>query len=97
LDNKEVQKTEVFVPEAAPKVDARMLVRLLVLVVALLNAVAALFGKQLNIEVNQDLWYQIISAAMLIGSSLWTAWKNNDVTKQARIKAEVTKQVEVKK
>jgi SPP1 family holin len=97
LDNKEVGKTEVFVPEAAPKVDARMIVRLLVFVVALINAVAAMFGKQLNLEVDQEIWYQIISAALLIGSTLWTAWKNNNISKQARIKAEVAKQVEVKK
>jgi SPP1 family holin len=97
LDNKEVVKTqEVFVPEAAPKVDAKMLVRLLVFVVALINAVAAMLGKQLNLVVDQNLWYEIASAALLIGSTLWTAWKDNNVTKQARIKAEVAKQVEVK-
>lgn len=97
MDNKEVNKTEVFVPEAAPKVDAKMLVRLLVFVVALINAVAAMFGKQLDIVVDQNLWYEIISAAMLIGSTAWAVWKDNNVTKKARIKAEVAKQVEVKK
>lgn len=96
MENKEGQVKEVFVPETPPKVDARMIVRLLVYVVALINAVAALFGKQLNLVVDQELTYQIISAALLIGTSLWTAWKNNDISKRARIKAEVAKQVEKK-
>lgn len=92
MDNN-TTKTEVFVPEAAPKVDAKTIVRLLVLVVAMVNAVAAMFGKQLNLEVDQELWYNIVSALLVIGAGVWAAWKDNNITKQARISAEVAKQV----
>jgi SPP1 family holin len=101
LANKEVkiktESQEVFVPVEAPKVDAMMIVRTLVFLASLINAVAALFGKELNLHVNQDLTYQIISAALLVGSSLYAAWKNNNVTKAARIQAAAAKQVQIKK
>jgi SPP1 family holin len=95
LDNKEVMKTqEVFVPEAPPKVDARMIVRLMVFVVALINTVAAIFfDKDLNLSVDQAFWYEIFSAAFVIGSGFWATWKDNNITKKARIKAEVKNQV----
>ena len=101
MDNNEVQKTqEVFVPEVAPKIDPKLLVRLMVVVVGLINAVAAMFGSAFSIELNaehQQAWYEIFSAAWLVGSVIWAVWKNNDITKKARIKAQVAKQVEVKK
>ena len=90
-----VNQQSVFVPEDAPAVDAALVVRTIVFVLSLINAVAALFGKELHLQINQDLWYQIVSAAWLIGSSLWTAWKNNNITKAARVKQAVANQVVV--
>jgi SPP1 family holin len=52
--------------------------RVTALVIVLINAVLNLFGyKTIPTEFGEH-----ITAALLIGISLWTAWKNNYLSKQ---------------
>lgn len=97
IEMKDAVQQSVFVPVTAPTVDAGMIVRTLVFVLSLINGIAAMFGLHWNLSVNQEQVYNILSAAILFGSGLWAAWKNNNVTKQARIKQAVANQVVVKK
>lgn len=91
----EDRSKKVFVPEEAPKVDPRMIVRTLVFIVAIINAVSAnIFGHALDLTINQELAYQIISGIFLVGSGVVTWFKDNDVTKKARKRKEIIRQVE---
>ncbi|AEW47159.1 putative holin protein [Bacillus phage BCP78] len=101
-ENKQVQQEEqkhvehsVFVPVEVPKVEPMVIVRLLVFAVALINAVAAMFGYNLGLEVDQQNMYDIISALFLLGSGFYATWKNNNISKQARVQAHVAKQVSI--
>lgn len=88
---------QVFVPVEVPKVEPMMIVRLLVFVLALVNAVAAMFGYDLNLSVDQQNVYDIVSALFLLGSGFHVAWKNNNISKASRVKAHVGEQVVVEK
>lgn len=88
---------QVFVPIEAPALDAGMIVRTVVFLLALVNGVAAMFGYHWNLSIDQAQAYNVISAAIMALSGVWAWWKNNNVTKAARVKAEVAKQIVIKK
>ncbi|AGY48566.1 holin [Bacillus phage Spock] len=90
-------KHEVFVPQEAPPISPGTIVRFVVFLVALVNAVASLLGHELGLQVDQSVLYDVLSALFLMGSSLHMAWKNNNITKQARIKAHATEQITLDK
>ncbi|AEW47408.1 holin [Bacillus phage B4] len=90
-------KHEVFVPQEAPPISPGTIVRFVVFLVALVNAVASLLGHELGWQVDQSVLYDVLSALFLMGSSLHMAWKNNNITKQARIKAHATEQITIEK
>lgn len=90
-------KHEVFVPQEAPPISPGTIVRFVVFLVALVNAVASLLGHELGLKVDQSVLYDVLSALFLMGSSLHMAWKNNNITKQARIKAHATEQITLDK
>ena len=62
------------------------IVRTIVLIIALVNQVLAIAGKEI-FPVTEDQVYQIVSLIATIGASLWAWWKNNSFTKKA-IKAD---------
>ena len=62
------------------------LIRLIVLALVLLNQVLCSTGV-INFEVEEDKIYEGVSTLATIFMSLWTAWKNNSITKNA-IKAD---------
>ena len=62
--------------------------RLIILGVALLNQLLEVLGMSIIPIADQDL-SDFISLSFLIGASLYTAWRNNSVTKVARYKEEV--------
>lgn len=87
-----------------PKITAGTWARLIILTIALINSVLAIFGiKPLPIDEDQvnsliDMIYQVISAVLVIAAALAAWWKNNDITKQARMKKEVAdKEIKKKK
>lgn len=56
--------------------------RTIILVIALLNQVLAIFGKQ-AFPVTEDQVYQVISLVATIGTAIWAWWKNNSFTHAA--------------
>lgn len=95
MDNQ--NKQEVFIPESAPPITPGTIVRFIVFLVALINAVGGQLGYALDIRVDQNTLYDVLSALFLMGSSLHMAWKNNNISKQARIKAQAVEQIQIKK
>ena len=62
------------------------LVRTFVLVIALINSVLTMLGKN-PLPFSENEIYQAISAICTVAASLWTWWKNNSFT-DAAIKAD---------
>ena len=83
----------VEVPVEAPPVDAALVVRTIVYLVAIINAIAAYFGFDFNIPAKDEVIYQVVSVVFAVGSFVHAYFKHNNVTKSARIKAAVGKQV----
>lgn len=68
------------------KIKTETIIRTIVLVLALINQVLAIYGKE-RIPITEDEVYQLLTLVFTIGSSLWAWWKNNSFTQPA-IKAD---------
>ena len=68
------------------KITAETIARTIVLVLALLNQIFAIFGRD-QIPIAEDNIYQLVSILFTIGAAVWSWWKNNSVTQNA-IKAD---------
>lgn len=68
------------------KVKTETIIRTIVLILALINQVLAIYGKD-KIPITEDEIYQLITLVVTIGSALWAWWKNNSFTQPA-IKAD---------
>lgn len=67
-------------------------IRTIVLAIALLNQMFAMFGiQQLNID--EETIYQAVTAILTIGSAVWAWWKNNSFTKAAQEADKVLKEL----
>jgi len=73
------------------KISKATIIRILVLLFGLINAVLLMSGKS-PIDVDDALItstveaaYEAFSYLLLVGSALWAAWKNNSITKPAII------------
>ena len=64
------------------KITAETIARTIVLVIALLNQIFAIFGRE-QIPIAEDNIYQLVSILFTIGAAVWSWWKNNSVTKNA--------------
>lgn len=69
------------------KVSAETLVRTVVLVVALLNQVLTMFGKNPLPFAGEEL-YSMLTALVTVVATIWAWWKNNSFT-SAAIQADV--------
>ena len=67
-------------------VKADTIARTIILILALINQILAIAGKDKIPVVESDI-YQICSLAVKVGSAIWSWWKNNSFTKTA-IKAD---------
>jgi SPP1 family holin len=85
----------VEVPVEAPKVNPGLVVATIVYLIAIINAGAALFGFDININADHDMIYEGVTAVFTFGSFVIGIWKNHNFTKQARIKAAAAEQVKV--
>ena len=65
-----------------PKIKTDTIVRTIVLILALLNQILAIKGKEV-LPVTEDEVYQLVSLVVTIGASLWAWWKNNSFTEPA--------------
>lgn len=68
------------------KIKTETIIRTIVLALALINQVLAIYGKE-RIPITEDEVYQLLTLVFTIGSSLWAWWKNNSFTQPA-IKAD---------
>ncbi len=58
------------------------IIRTICLVIALINQVLAIYGKE-KIPVTDDEVYQLVSIFFTVATSLWAWWKNNSYTVEA--------------
>lgn len=68
------------------KVKTETIIRTVVLILALINQVLAITGRQ-AIPITEDEVYQLITLVVTIAAALWSWWKNNSFTLPA-IKAD---------
>ena len=61
-----------------------VIARFVALGVVLLNSILTAFNVN-PIPFSQDEVYMIVSAILTCGVTIWTAWKNNSVTSEAKI------------
>lgn len=61
------------------KVKTDTIIRTIVLAIALVNQVLAIFGRE-AFPVTEDQVYQIVTILVTIGASVWAWWKNNSFT-----------------
>lgn len=90
-ENKEKQLVEV--PLEAPPITAGTLTRLVLLIIALINTAAAALGFDIEIRADGDLIYEGISILLDAVVFGYTFWKNNNITKKARIASKAYEQV----
>lgn len=57
-------------------------IRSIVLLVALVNQILAILGKE-QLPIYENELVQIVTMFVTLGSSLWAWWKNNSFTKEA--------------
>lgn len=85
----------VVVPAEAPPIDKGLVARSIVYLVLIVNSVAAHFGLHFHMTANEDLVYQIVSDVLLVLSFAQSFWKNNNISKAARIIDKVAEQIDV--
>ena len=64
------------------RIKTETIIRTIVLVLALVNQVLAIYGKD-KIPITEDEIYQLITLVFTICSSIWAWWKNNSFTQPA--------------
>ena len=98
-ENKQVQVTPkiVQVPDVAPQLSVGLVVRLILYVVVLINAVADMCGLSVHIVPDENKLYEVVTAASVLITFGIAMWKNHDFSKLARIQAAVAKQIDPKK
>lgn len=64
------------------KIKTETIIRTIVLILALVNQVLAIYGKEV-IPVTEDEVYQLVTLIVTIASTLWAWWKNNSFTQAA--------------
>ena len=64
------------------KIDKGTIIRTVTLILALANQFIAVIGAS---TFANAVWYQVASWAVTVATALFTAWKNNDFTRFARL------------
>ena len=64
--------------------DVNVIARFIALGVVLLNSILTMFNIN-PIPFSQEEAYGIVSAILTCGVAIYTAWKNNSITKEAKI------------
>lgn len=68
-----------------PRWDAKMITRLALAIIGVINVILMFFGK-VPVEIAENTLYIAISAIYSVVTTGWVAWKDNDLTKRARIR-----------
>lgn len=77
-----------------PKTDT--IVRVIVLAIALINAVLAFLGET-KLDIDENTVYTLATVISTVGASLWAMWKNNSFTKEAKQADKYMKELKSKK
>lgn len=93
MDLDKVKVKNILVPNEAPPINAGTLTRLVLFVVAIINTVALSLGYDVNINLDGDILYEGVSLVLDLVIFSIGFWKNNNVSKKARIKEVAAKQV----
>lgn len=93
--NPNVSTQTVVVPTKAPTIDKGLVARSIVYLIAVGNYVAPHLGLNLHLHGTEDQVYNIVSEVLLIGSFVQAYWKNNNISKAARIIDKVASQINV--
>lgn len=64
------------------KIDKGTIIRTITLFLALANQIIAIIGAY---SFANAVWYQVVSIAVTIVTAMFTAWKNNDFTRFAKL------------
>ena len=96
-ENKNIETTnEQTIIEAEGKgVTAGTIARTVCLVLALINQLLAIFGRE-SIPIADDMVYQAVSIGFTVVTSLITWWKNNSFTAAAQVGDNMMKQLKGK-
>lgn len=68
-----------------PRWDAKMITRLVLAVIGVINVVLMFLGK-VPVEIAESTLYIAVSAVYSVVTTGWVAWKDNDLSKRARIR-----------
>jgi len=68
-----------------PRWDAKMITRLVLAIIGVINVVLMFLGK-VPVEIAESTLYVAVSAVYSVVTTGWVAWKDNDLTKRARIR-----------
>lgn len=91
--NPNVSVQTVAVPTEAPAIDGGLVARSIAYLVILANAVAPHFGVNLHLNSNESDIYNYVSEGLLVLSFVQAYWKNNNISKGARIVDQVASQI----
>lgn len=68
-----------------PRWDAKMITRLVLAIIGVINVVLMFLGK-VPVEIAESTLYIAVSAVYSVVTTGWVAWKDNDLSKRARIR-----------
>lgn len=74
------------------KIESGTIARTIVLFIALLNSVLTMCGAN-PLDISEDTVYSLVSAVFMIGSAVWSWWKNNSFTAAAKAADEYMKSI----
>lgn len=83
--------------EKLKSIGLRTIVRIITLIVLLVNLILVQLGVQAELfdfNATFDMLYSSISTILTTIMALWTAWKDNDITKKAITNKEVINSIE---
>lgn len=76
--------------------NTQTIVRVLILIATLVNAVLAFLGKT-QLDIDENTFYTLATIISTVLVSLWTMWKNNSFTKEAKQADSYLKELKSKK
>lgn len=80
----------------AEKINADVIIRTIVLILALINSFLTAIGKN-PLPFSDDQIYSAVSTIVTMVASIWAWWKNNSITEAAKKADEMLKEEKLKK
>lgn len=70
--------------ENIPKISTKTVVRTLVALIAMVNAILITLGKS-PVDIDENTLYAVCSAVGMVVSAIWIWWKDNDIKPDTRL------------